>query len=112
MKMMLKTSGKKIIDQKGREVVLRSIGIGGWLMMEGYMLGGKNIAEHTFKAGIRALYGKKRLERFTSGFQRHFFNESDVGRIKKLGFNCARLPFNYRILAAKDGFKLLDLVLG
>jgi aryl-phospho-beta-D-glucosidase BglC (GH1 family) len=110
MKMMLKTSGKKIIDEKGREVVLRSIGIGGWLMMEGYMLGGKNIAEHTFKARIRSLYGKKRLERFTSGFQKNFFNENDVARIKKLGFNCARLPFNDRVLAGNNGFKLLDNV--
>jgi len=105
---MLKTRGKKIIDESGREVVLRSVGIGGWLMMEGYMLGGKNIAEHTFKARIKSLYGKKKLERFTHEFQKRFFNESDVARIKKLGFNCARLPINYRVLISKSGFKLLD----
>ncbi len=105
---MLKTLGKKIVDEKGRSVVLRSIGIGGWLMMEGYMLGGKNIPEHVFKNRIRALYGKKGLERFTSGFQEHFFNESDVIRIKKLGFNCARLPFNYRAI----DFKLFDRIIG
>jgi len=108
--MMLKTRGKKIVDDKGRAVILRSIGIGGWLMMEGYMLGGKNIPEHVFKNRIKALYGKKGLERFTSEFQNHFFNESDVAGIKKLGFNCARLPINYRVLAGKNGFKLLDNV--
>lgn len=106
--MMLKTLGKKIVDEKNREVILRSIGIGGWLMMEGYMLGGKNIPEHVFKNRIRALYGKKGLERFTSGFQKHFFNENDVARIKRLGFNCARLPFNYRAI----DFKLFDLIIG
>ncbi len=105
---MLKTLGKKIVDEKGRSVILRSIGIGGWLMMEGYMLGGKNIPEHVFKNRIRALYGKKGLECFTSGFQDHFFNESDVARIKRLGFNCARLPFNYRAV----DFKLFDLIIG
>jgi endoglucanase len=107
---MLKTRGKKIVEESGREVILRSIGIGGWLMMEGYMLGGRNIPEHVFKNRIRSLYGKKRLERFTSEFREHFFNESDVARIKKLGFNCARLPINYRVLKSKDGFKLLDKV--
>lgn len=105
---MLNTLGKKIIDEKGRSVVLRSIGIGGWLMMEGYMLGGKNIPEHVFKNRIRALYGKKGLERFTSGFQKHFFNESDIARIKRLGFNCARLPFNYRAI----DFRLFDQIIG
>jgi len=108
---MLKTRGKKIVNEKGRETILRSIGIGGWLMMEGYMLGGKNIAEHVFKNKIRSLYGKKKLERFTHEYQEHFFNEADVARIKKLGFNCARLPFNYRVLAEKNGFKLMDQVI-
>jgi endoglucanase len=107
---MLKTRGKKIVDESGQEVILRSIGIGGWLMMEGYMLGGRNIPEHVFKNRIRSLYGNKRLERFTSEFREHFFNESDVARIKKLGFNCARLPINYRVLKNKDGFKLLDKI--
>ena len=107
---MLKTRGRKIVDGKGRETILRSIGIGGWLMMEGYMLGGKNIPEHVFKERIKALYGRKKLEHFTSEFQKRFFNESDVARIKKLGFNCARLPINYRVLKSKNGFKLLDNV--
>jgi aryl-phospho-beta-D-glucosidase BglC (GH1 family) len=108
---MLKTSGKKIVDEKGREIVLRSIGIGGWLMMEGYMLGGRNIPEHVFKDKIRALYGKKALERFASEFQKRFFNESDVARIKSLGFNCARLPINYRVLKSRNGFKLMDNII-
>lgn len=105
---MLKTSGQKIVDGKGREIILRSIGVGGWLMMEGYMLGGRNIPEHVFKAEIARLYGRSRLISFTSEFQKHFFNESDVIRIKKLGFNCVRLPMNYRVIS----YDLLDKVVG
>ena len=33
----LKTSGKKIVDKFGNEVLLRGMGPGGWLVMEGYM---------------------------------------------------------------------------
>lgn len=107
---MLTTRGKKIIDEHGREIVLRSIGIGGWLMMEGYMLGGKNIPEHVFKSRLARLYGQKRLIKFTREYQKHFFNEADVARIKRLGFNCARLPINHRVLKQKNGFTLLDKV--
>lgn len=105
---MLMTRGTNIVDEKGRKLILRSIGIGGWLMMEGYMLGGKNIAEHVFKAELRKLYGKKGLDRFIAGYQQHFFTEADVARIKKLGFNCARLPINHRVFEQKNGYKLLD----
>ncbi len=109
---MLRTKGRKFVDEKGREIVLKSIGIGGWLMMEGYMLGGKNIPEHIFKATLRKIYGKAKADRFAGQFCEHFFNEKDVKRIKKLGFNCARLPINYRVLMEKNGFKLLDKVVG
>ena len=76
--------------------------------MEGYMLGGHNIAEHIFKNNIRRLYGRRKLDEFTAKFQSSFFNEKDVAKIKALGFNCARLPFNYRVL----DFKLFDRVVG
>ncbi len=109
---MLCRKSKSIVDEKGREVILRSIGIGGWLMMEGYMLGGRNIAEHEFKATLKKLYGKARTDRFTIKFRESFFNEKDVERIAKLGFNCARLPINYRMLLEKNGFKLLNKVVG
>jgi len=105
---VLTTKGIKIINKNGQEVILRSIGIGGWLMMEGYMLGGKNISEHEFKAGIRKIYGRKKLIEFTKRYQENFFNEKDVARIKALGFNCARLPFHYRAL----DLKLFDRIIG
>jgi endoglucanase len=105
---MLKTKDRIIADEKGKVVTLRSIGIGGWLMMEGYMLGGHNIAEHVFKADIKKLYGQRKLESFMKNFQTSFFNESDVVRIKELGFNCARLPFNYRAI----DLELFDKIIG
>ena len=32
---VLRTSGKKIVDKQGNEVLLRGMGPGGWLVMEG-----------------------------------------------------------------------------
>ncbi|PKL82430.1 MAG: glycosyl hydrolase family 5, partial [Ignavibacteriae bacterium HGW-Ignavibacteriae-3] len=34
----LKTSGTSIVDENGSNVLLRGIGLGGWLVPEGYML--------------------------------------------------------------------------
>ena len=34
----LKTNGKKIVDKFGNEVLLRGMGPGGWLVMEGYIM--------------------------------------------------------------------------
>ena len=105
---MLKTFDTKIIGKNNRKIILKGINIGGWLMMEGYMLGGRNIAEHIFKKELRRRYGKNTPAQFTKNFRNSYFTEEDIKRIKKLGFNCVRLPFNYRIIEEKGGLKYLQ----
>ena len=95
---MLTVSGKKIVDKNGKKVRLTGISLGGWLMMEGYMLGGKNIPEHTFKQNLGSL-----SKEFTREFRQRFFTEKDAETIKNLGFNCVRIPFNYRLLEEGPG---------
>lgn len=34
----IKASGKKIINEKGDEVILRGMGLGGWMLQEPYMM--------------------------------------------------------------------------
>ena len=34
----LKTSGRSIINQKGDTIILRGMGLGGWMVQEGYMM--------------------------------------------------------------------------
>ena len=34
----LRTLGKKIINSKGEEVLLKGVGLGGWMLQEGYMI--------------------------------------------------------------------------
>ncbi|GAC1599983.1 MAG: hypothetical protein NVS3B8_12460 [Chitinophagaceae bacterium] len=35
----LKAQGKQIVNAKGENILLRGIGLGGWMLQEGYMLG-------------------------------------------------------------------------
>ncbi|MEK7376033.1 MAG: glycoside hydrolase family 5 protein [Candidatus Margulisiibacteriota bacterium] len=107
---MLKIKGSKIVDRANKTIILRGINIGGWLMMEGYMLGGRNIAEHIFKADMAKRYGKNSMTQFTKNFRNSYFTESDIKAVKKLGFNCVRLPFNYRIVEEKEGMKYLKSI--
>ena len=47
----LKTSGQKIVDENGNEVILKGMGLGGWMLMEGYMMQSSDVADtqHQFR---------------------------------------------------------------
>ena len=34
----LKAEGKRIVNEKGENVLLRGMGLGGWMLQEGYMM--------------------------------------------------------------------------
>ena len=104
---MLKTRNSTIINSKGRKVFLRGVNLGGWLMMEGYILHGRNIAEKIFKAEFKKRCGQKELDNFARLYRDNFITESDFRNISSLGFNCIRLPFNYRLTEKAGGLKIL-----
>ena len=82
--------------------MLKGVALGGWLMMEGYMMCGRNIAERDFRASFEKALGKDALEEFTRSFRDTFIREEDFGIIKDWGANCVRIPFNYRIVEFED----------
>lgn len=98
----LKTSGTNIVDETGKPVVLRGIALGGWLMMEGYILGGRNFPEKIFRQEFEKTLGKEAMEDFTRSFRGSFIREYDLELIKEWGANCVRIPFNYRLIEFED----------
>lgn len=114
----LKVSGTKITDENGKEVILRGIGLGGWLMMEGYILGSRSIPEKLFRQEFEKTLGKEAMEDFTRSFRGSFITENDIKLIKEWGANCVRIPFNYRLIEFEDrafslneeGLRTLDSV--
>lgn len=97
----LRTRGAKIVDKAGRPVTLKGVNLGGWLMMEGYILQSPNRAEQLFKKNFAVVLGKDALQAFEKDFRNHFILESDIQRIAGYGFNCIRLPFNSRLIEEK-----------
>ena len=116
------TRGTAIVDPAGNPVVLRGVGLGGWLMPEGYMLhiaapdGG---SPRTIRAQIEGLIGRDGADEFFRRYRANYVEEKDVAAVAAWGYDHVRLPFHYDVLfdAAtgtfkEDGFALLDTFLG
>jgi hypothetical protein len=67
-------------------------------MLEGYILGGRNIPESEFKRNIARRIGKDKSREIFKEYRDYFINEKDIKIIKDVGFNCVRVPFNYRLI--------------
>jgi len=96
---------------------IRGINLGGWLLMEGYILGGDNICESEFKAAFRKEHGERELRSFERLFRDTFIREDDFKNIANLGANTLRIPFHHKLLESKpysyssQGFVYLDKAL-
>jgi hypothetical protein len=94
----LRADGTRIVDGQGREVILRGMGLGGWMLQEGYMLGiKKEGTQHSIKARIADLVGKPDTERFYTLWRQHHMTRADVDVLAKAGFNSIRLPMHYNL---------------
>lgn len=117
MSPFVRTEKTKIIDGNGTPVALKGVNLGGWLMMEGYILHAPNVAEQIFKKNFAKRLGQQALKDFEKSFRGCFIQEQDFKRIAELGFNCIRLPFNYRLVEKRPyvydakGLSYLDAAL-
>jgi len=116
----LHTQGKEIVDSNGNPVLLRGIGLGGWLVPEGYMLHIPGYGSPTsIRNRIVDLIGEEDTEQFYEIYRANYVNEGDIILIAEWGFNSIRLPFNYRLLSPEDqpgvflkeGFQVIDSLL-
>ncbi|RMD70183.1 MAG: glycosyl hydrolase family 5, partial [Bacteroidetes bacterium] len=62
----LRTHGKAIVNEEGDTVLLRGMGLGGWMLQEGYMLQTASFAnaQHQIRAKIEELIGPDDTQAF------------------------------------------------
>lgn len=102
MKNFLRVQKTSIFDGV-KKITLRGVNLGGWLLMEGYILHAPNIAEQIYKKAFCQRLGTTALEEFECDFRDNFIQESDFKKIHALGLNCVRLPFNSRLIEHRSG---------
>ena len=122
----LKAQGRLIVNEKGEKVILRGIGLGGWMLQEGYMLKlGKIGPQYRIREKITELVGPEKAAAFYDRWQANDIRKIDIDSMAAWGFNSVRLPMHYALytlpvdkepVAGKDtwlekGFNLTDSLL-
>ncbi|NNE71980.1 MAG: cellulase family glycosylhydrolase [Rhodothermales bacterium] len=111
------TSGTQILDPNGEASMQRGMGLGGWLMPEGYMLdmGGSWTEMQEKVADV--------VDPFTANevwrrYRENYVNEKDIEKLVEWGFDHVRIPFHYEIFMdlqgnfIEEGFTTMDEFLG
>ena len=96
----LQASGRALVDEDGTAIRLRGVGIGNWLLPEGYMwhLPASADRPRRMEHLIESLVGQQRAREFWSGFRDSFIGEVDVAELAADGYNSIRLPLNARLI--------------
>ncbi len=110
------TQGTRLVGPDGQPAVLRGIGLGGWLMPEGYMLKAPGYGSPTtIREQAVDVAGEAGADRYFALYRQNYVREEDVDALAAWGYDHVRLPFHYNVLwdeAAgafdEEGFALVD----
>jgi aryl-phospho-beta-D-glucosidase BglC (GH1 family) len=97
--------------------IVRGVNLGGWLLMEGYILHGRNIGESTWKQSFRDVCGEQELTELEKRYRDNFIREDDFRNIAAMGATAVRLPFNAKLVEkepfcySEEGLRYLDQAL-
>lgn len=95
----LKTDGRHIVNGEGEFVLLRGIGLGGWMLQEPYMLNLSGVApaQYDIRNKITALTGQERCGEFYNAWLSNMVTRRDIDSLKEWGFNSVRLAMHYNL---------------
>ena len=110
-------AGSEIVDGGGEPLLLRGVGLGNWMLPEGYMWKFEDPwpqSPREIEALVDDLVGADFAAQFWQRFRTTFITEDDIARIAAEGFNHVRLPINSRVVIddsgelIEAGFKFID----
>lgn len=100
----LETQGTQIVNAAtGQPVILRAVGLGNWLLQEGYMLnpqgctGCPGTQWEMKKQYYNEGQSEAQVEAFYQSWRDNFITKADIDYIASLGFNSVRLPMHYEL---------------
>jgi endoglucanase len=94
----LRAQGTQIVNGNGQNVLLRGVGLGGWMLQEGYMMKvNKDGQQYRLKQRIEEVIGPKQTAEFYELWLKNHTRKADVDSLKAWGFNSIRLPMHYNL---------------
>lgn len=97
----IRVDGTRLVDGDGQTVLLRGVGLGGWMTMENFITG-YPASESQMRRAVGRVLGPEASEAFFETFLDEFFADDDAAHLASLGMNCVRIPFSYFHLEDDD----------
>jgi endoglucanase len=116
----VRVEGKKVLAPNGQPLLIKGIGLGNWLLPEGYMWRFKKaVSPRQINEVISELIGPAAARKFWKKYRENYITKQDIAYLKEIGMNSVRVPINYRVLTPennpgvwlKSGFQTLDNVI-
>ena len=114
----LHTDGQNIVDENGKKILLQGVGLGNWLLPEGYMwkFGEKGDRPRKIEKIVSDYLGAEKAASFWKTYRINYITANDIKRIAELGYNSVRPALNSRLFITEgennqfvdEGFQLLD----
>lgn len=91
----IRVDGTRLVDESGATVLLRGVGLGGWMNMENFVTGYPG-SEQGIRAQLLRAMGRESYDAFFDAFLTDFIDEADAAHLASIGMNSVRIPVNYR----------------
>ncbi len=115
----LHVDGRNLVDPSGHTVLLKGANLGNWLVVEFWMSaleGKKPKDQYDLESILARRFGEAEKDRLMDLYRSSWITERDFKILPTFGFNCVRLPMNYRLMEddahpfqlRKDAWKWID----
>lgn len=94
----LKTKATAIVNEKDEPIILRGMGLGGWMLQEGYMFRLSFLGQqYRIKEKITEVVGADKANLFYEQWLLNHTTKKDIDALAAWGFNSIRLPMHYNL---------------
>ncbi|RXK59931.1 carbohydrate-binding protein [Lacibacter luteus] len=94
----LKTKADAIVNEKGEKIILRGMGLGGWMLQEGYMFRLSFLGQqYRIKEKIADVVGEEKTKLFYEQWLLNHTTKKDIDAMAAWGFNSIRLPMHFNL---------------